>query len=199
MSTRGAFGFFKDGITKVTYNHSDSYPSWLGDEMVNFCKKFSIEQMNAMFDRIQLVKQDDKPTPEMVAVAEKLNLINTGVGNQSVDDMYCLFRQTQGDLSVYANPEMVWMIDSQDFIKDSLYCEWAYIINLNTNMLEVYKGFQKAPSNSRYQTNSAVYDCGDGTKYYAVTLIKEFPITSEMADCNMEQFEKEIYNTEDDE
>ena len=35
MGTRGAFGFLVDGETKVTYNHWDSYPSGLGQDLVD--------------------------------------------------------------------------------------------------------------------------------------------------------------------
>ena len=31
------------------------------------------------------------------------------------------------------------------FAKDSLFCEWAYVVNLDTEMLEVYRGFQETP------------------------------------------------------
>lgn len=30
-----------------------------------------------------------------------------------------------------------------EFIGDSLFCEWAYVVDLDTNKLEVYKGFNK--------------------------------------------------------
>ncbi|HSR79104.1 MAG TPA: hypothetical protein VLN57_21200 [Xanthobacteraceae bacterium] len=38
MSTRGVFGFRIDGQEKLTYNHSDSYPSGLGDTVVEWVR-----------------------------------------------------------------------------------------------------------------------------------------------------------------
>lgn len=35
------------------------------------------------------------------------------------------------------------MLDGIDFIKDSVFCEYAYIINIGTQELEVYLGFNK--------------------------------------------------------
>ena len=61
------------------------------------------------------------------------------------DDWYCLLRHAQGDLNVYKNG-LRYMIDNHDFIKDSLFCEYAYIINLDTKRLEFYVGFQKTPA-----------------------------------------------------
>ena len=46
MSTRGCYGFRKNGIDKLTYNHCDSYPDCLGKTMMEFCKKTSIKEMN---------------------------------------------------------------------------------------------------------------------------------------------------------
>ncbi len=40
-----------------------------------------------------------------------------------------------------ANLECGYMIDSLEFAKDSLFCEWGYLVNLDENVLEVYRGF----------------------------------------------------------
>ena len=165
MGTRGAYGFQKDGIRKLTYNHFDSYPTCLGNEIVDFIRSSDIEEMNAIFDRIQLVDEHDKPTPEMIAVAKELELINLNVSNQTTDDLYCIFRNAQGDLSVYKYPQFIWMTDGTNFIKDDAWCEWGYIINLDTNMLEVYT--------------------------FGENKIREYPLTPEMADWNAEQLESE--------
>ena len=36
MSTRGIYGFRKNGEDKLTYNHYDSYFSYLGENIINF-------------------------------------------------------------------------------------------------------------------------------------------------------------------
>lgn len=35
--------------------------------------------------------------------------------------------------------------NSWEFAKDSLFCEWAYVVDLDADTLEVYRGFQEAP------------------------------------------------------
>jgi hypothetical protein len=70
---------------------------------------------------------------------------------------YDLLRSDQGDLEAYA--EIGLMIDSASFIKDSLFCEWAYIINLDRGVLEVYRGFQtKKPKKNRYALSKEEID-----------------------------------------
>jgi hypothetical protein len=77
----------------------------------------------------------------------------------------------QGDLNAYKEG-LSYMIDNSDFIKDSVFCEWAYIINLDTNELEVYKGFQDTPSNSRYGNKKS-----EGG-FYPCKLVKVFKLGS---------------------
>ena len=38
MGTRGLYGFRKNGVDKVTYNHYDSYPEYLGRNILEFIR-----------------------------------------------------------------------------------------------------------------------------------------------------------------
>lgn len=65
------------------------------------------------------------------------------------------------------------MLDCKDFLLDSLFCEYAYIINLDTEKLEFYLGQNKSPRGAgRYgglkETPSA--------EYYGVVLVREWPL-----------------------
>lgn len=64
MSTRGLYGFYKNGVNKLTYNHSDSCPSGLGNNILSFLKNMDINELNNIFDNIQLVDESDYPNGE---------------------------------------------------------------------------------------------------------------------------------------
>ena len=147
MGTRGAYGFYKNGVSKITYNHFDSYPEGLGLDIIKYIKSKSIEEMNADFNSITMVNDDDKPTIEQFLKCAEY--YNDTVSSKSPEEWYCLLREAQGDLD--ASAKIGIMIDSQEFMKDSLFCEYAYIINLDKDVLEIYKGFQKKRSDTRYQ------------------------------------------------
>jgi len=141
MGTRGAVGFRTDGTDKVTYNHFDSYPSSLGNQVTQFLKGFKdVEALKKIAENIVLIDESSKPTKKQKVEAKELGLFDGNVSSQS-DDWYCLLRLAQGDLSVYE--KFKYMIDSHEFLKDSLFCEWAYIINLDSEKLEIYRGFNK--------------------------------------------------------
>ena len=169
MGTRGCYGFRKNGIDKLTYNHYDSYPNGLGSDVVKFCKETPVKEMNAIFDMIVLVDESGMPNAEQIA--ECMKYYDGMVSNKSTDDWYCLLRHAQGDLNAYKNG-LKYMIDNHDFIKDSLFCEYAYIINLDTKRLEFYVGFQKAPD----VTNR--YGVEDDRGYYPCKMVASYPLNS---------------------
>lgn len=167
MGTRGCYGFRKNGIDKLTYNHYDSYPDYLGKIMVTFCKETSLDEMNEIYDRLILVNKSEKPTSEQVEECKRY--YSGDVSNNMPEDWYCLLRNTQGEPNEYKNG-LRYMIDDHDFIKDSLFCEFAYIINLDTKKLEFWKGFQRKPDpNNRYGTEKS-YD------YYPCKMVTEYSL-----------------------
>ena len=180
MSTRGCYGFRNNGIDKLTYNHCDSYPDCLGQIMVGFCKETSIEEMNEIFDRIILVNAESKPTKKQIEECQQY--YNGNVGDCTIEGWYCLLRETQGDPNVYKDG-LRYMIDNHDFIKDSLFCEYAYIINLDTNSLEFWVGFQKEPD----VTNRYGIEKEDG--YYPCKMVAYYPLEPEhMNQHNIQEY-----------
>lgn len=170
MGTRGCYGFRKNGVDKLTYNHWDSYPDCLGETMAEFCKTTSIDEMNEIFDRIVLVDENSRPTKAQIV--ECIEYYNGDVSEQKVEDWYCLLREAQGNPNVYKRG-LRYMNDNGNFIKDSLFCEFAYIINLDTNCLEFWVGFQKEPcENNRYGTET--HDDMGG--YYPCKMVSYYPL-----------------------
>lgn len=188
MSTRGSYGFRKNQIDKVTYNHCDSYPTYLGREIFNFVKSTEIDELKRIANDIKLVAGDSKPTPDNISNYRKFS--DLGVSEQTVNDWYCLIHSTQGNLAVYKDGEVSHMIDGESFLKDSLFCEWAYIINLDSMKLEVYKGWNKNKSaKGRY----AKFET-KGEEYCGVELIKEVNLVDvhKMDDKQIEKLMQEL-------
>jgi len=137
MGTRGAYGFIIDGTKKIAYNHYDSYPSHLGKAIVAFVKGTPVEEMKEIARKIVLVLPDSKPNDLQIQKYKKYADLN--VSEKSFSDWYCLLRNTQGDLTPYKAGLDV-MIDNAAFLVDTLFCEYAYVINLDTGVLAIYTG-----------------------------------------------------------
>ena len=168
MGTRGCWGFRIDGQDKLTYNHFDSYPDGLGRDLVQAlrgCK--SVEDLKSQARLVRLVDQDVRPTAEQIAAL--LPAVDLSVSTRRTDDWYCLTRSLQGDLSATLN--YGYMIDSHKFMGISLFCEWAYVVNLDDGVFEVYRGFQKAK-----HTAGRYADLPEDRGYFPVALVKTFPL-----------------------
>lgn len=182
MSTRGVLGLFSGGVTKATYNHSDSYPTGLGkdtaEELTEALKTIGIDKMRSNFKKIKMIKDEDKQ-PSNTDIKKYNDYANTHVGGPMSNDVvltwYQLLRETQGTLMPYYKGEVVHMIDGKSFIGSGLYCEWVYIVNLDTEELEVYKGFQRVKHNEGRYANMRGYKAYDGTQYYPAKLIRTYP------------------------
>ena len=178
MGTRGAFGFRIGEIDKVAYNHWDSYPDGLGLSVTEFIKETPDDELKTIAKNIIVVENGSQPTvaqKKAVRDFEKKNNIvvsDVSVSERTLDDWYCLLRKAQGGLNMYKKG-LEYMISADSFLHDSLFCEYAYIINVDTGMLEVYKGFNTDPEKKgRY----AQFKSGDyGDKYYGVALCGEIP------------------------
>lgn len=170
MSTRGIYGIRKGKEDKITYNHSDSYPDCLGYTMAEFCATTSIDELNNIYERIELVDENTKPTTEQVKACAEYT--NTSVSTGSTDDWYCLLRELQGHPEKWKKIDgTIYMIDDAEFIKNSLFCEYGYIINLDTECLEFWIGWQKVPwDENRYGTER------NDSGYYPCWMIKEYPL-----------------------
>jgi hypothetical protein len=198
MGTRGLVGFTADDKNKFAYNHFDSYPDGLGDDVVTFINTQLLPKIDldhtAVFNSIKAIKmiqEGDKPTAEDIKRLEPYTDLN--VSRQSTEDWYCLLRQTQGDIASILN--CGYMIDGESFISDSLFCEYAYVINLDTNMLECYRGFQEElHTKGRFASNEA--QSGYSNDYYPCALAAEFQLDA-IPDDWKEQAYPECYEEDE--
>ena len=181
MSTRGVWGFYHNGTTKATYNHFDSYPTVLGEAVRQFVKANT--DMQAIFDRIIMVSRNAKPTGKQIR--ECAAYLDTNVHKRTQNDWYCLLRKSQGKPDCYADG-LRYMMDSQTFLQDSVWCEWGYIINLDDGVVEVYRGFQKTRDDNRY-----ALDAPDDSGYWHCKLQRRIPLAL-FARTDMDWLEKSI-------
>ena len=169
MSARGAYGFYKNGVNKLTYNHSNSYPSGLGDNIISFLKDSDVNELNNIFNDIQLVNELDYPSEEEEKKIKELGYSVNYRGKK--ENWFGILASSLGDINVYKEG-LTFMLDYNDFILDGLHCEWAYVINLDENCLEIYKGLCDVIGIGRYADG-----LNDGSRF-GCTLIKSINLDS---------------------
>lgn len=127
MSTRGFLGFkVNDNDTRKgnifgVYNHYDSYYSYMGIKMLNAYKTTTKRDFKLVFDSYEWV-EDCNDCYE----GDALKLIKG----------YCSDDRVPNDV---------------DFLNDGLFCEYAYIYNIEADTLEIYRGFFNKPQSKEFE------------------------------------------------
>ena len=191
MSTRGAYGFYINGSEKVTYNHSDSYPTYLGAEIIKNIQEAPDELLLKVAGKIYLIIEGAHPTPEQIEKYKQF--YNADVSTGKPNSWYDLLHEAQGDLSAYIKKGLNIMEDSREFLKDSLSCEWAYIINMDNKTLELYKGRNKDP---HWAGRYAKFPSGDShNEYFGVALKRTITLDEVRQIKNIDEWCKEFQET----
>lgn len=147
MGTRGSWGFVLtvDGERKQweTYNHFDSYPSALGQDLLTWgCGVQVQDQWGAVADRVRgltVVDQEGKPSAGVLAALVKAGIADVGVSTGA--DWYAALRNGQGNPSITLDSR--YWLDGTGFHEDALFCEWWYVFDLDRKIFEVHEGCEK--------------------------------------------------------
>lgn len=175
MGTRGAYGFRIGDIDKVTYTPGESLPSEVGLSVVDFVCAISKDELHRIAQGIKLVSEGSAPTLDQIAEC----IGHPGVSLSQIPDWYALLRGPHGDLTAYKKG-LRYMVDNSAFLRDSVFCEWAYILDVDADTLEVYRGFQKHLGSGRYNHTHPEHRRHDGTTYTneftGVALLQAIPL-----------------------
>jgi hypothetical protein len=71
---------------------------------------------------------------------------------------------------------VVELVDNSEFAGESLSCEWAYVIDLDKNTLEVFVGYNKKKLPKKARFFSLGSKVSNGTTYYPVKLKVAFDL-----------------------
>lgn len=145
MGTRGLLGLIIKGKRHGAYNHFDSYPSGLGQDIVAFLLSLTeedIKNMAARVAEITWVSESSPPTKGQQEYYSSLDFANLRVSEGRLDEWYCLLHKMQGAAALpqVLNGKLKHLKEGIDFLEDGLFCEWAYFIDFEERKLETWKG-----------------------------------------------------------
>ena len=146
MGTRGSVGFIYKNEVKLAYNGYDSYPDGLGADILDLIVKINIEDgWDKFISNGEKLKNIEGEVTDNELIERYKKYSNLDVSSKKLSDSYCLFREIQGVdwLEEMYRGDLEHYPLNNKFIKESLFCEYAYIINLDTMKFEFYDGFQQ--------------------------------------------------------
>ena len=148
MGTRNLTAVFMDGEYKVAqYGQWDGYPEGQGAT----CLVFLRDEMDEAKFREQLGKVRFGSEAELDSIFEEFRADPSG--SISMDN-YAKFKKAYPELHRDTAAEILKMIQDGKarllkndiyFAADGLFCEWAYVIDLDKRTFEVYTGFHTEP------------------------------------------------------
>lgn len=177
------------------YGQWDGYPSYTGINILKFLRtmdknKFIEKLKNTKF----ITKQDyHNYWMELGIDIEKEKLVDISTSNK-FDELHPTLSRDMGfNVLNFINEsdDIVNLWNDYTFAKNSLFCEWAYLINLDENTLEVYKGFNKTKltKEDRFYFDGYVSD----SEYYPIKLVKTYSLDELPTD---DDFVKELESDE---
>lgn len=179
MNSQGLIGFRIREQDKLAYNQSGSRPDMLGLKLLGELRAVSdwdaarkcIVNLNTICETNRMGGNDGLIISE---VRRHFPDIKYGQPPIFYHDLY---QPLQGSLQPYLDGRLSFMPDASNFIRDSRHCAWAYIVNLDTQEFEVWKGNQLEPEDEDFRLSEEPNRYGsalDRMGYYPCAMVKNY-------------------------
>lgn len=176
MGTRNLTMVVVDKKIKVAqYGQWDGYPSGQGSTACNFIQTHLLDPIKleafkqAVRDCTEIDSQKLRDTWTKCGADPSSDFVSMAISDKHAK-LYPQFSRNTGAEILEIILRGVREIDVQtEFINDSLFCEFAYLVNLDDQTLEVYKGFNKTPltKSERFFKLDKKHVAHGGDCYYA--------------------------------
>jgi len=200
MGTRNLIAVHVDGEYKVAqYGQWDGYPSGQGVGILNFLRE---SNLGVFVEKVKATTWLDEEV-----IRERWAECGADDSGWVSGDVSGKFDKYWPELSRGFGSKILAFIEASDpglglrnsieFAGDGLFCEWAYVIDFDKNVLEVYEGFGEEPLDPGERFVDAFIETGGKTQYYPVRLIASFhldtlPTDAEfIAACGTDEEEEE--------
>lgn len=206
MGTRHLICVVKDGEYKVAqYGQWDGYPEGQGLAVLEFVRLMmeygALDEFKQKLDNVYFATEEELKAQWNEAGADP----NSEWVDMEVSEKHReMFPQNSRDTGakilayVMVSQGRLGLFNDINFAGDSLFCEWAYVIDLDKMTLEVYAGFnhEKLAPDERFYSIPAHEHSALNDEYYQVRFVKSYDI-NDLPDN--ETFVKEIHELTDDE
>jgi len=182
----------KDKPVIAQYGQWDGYPEGQGSNALSFLLNCDKEKFKNVLQRCRFIEASKRKQNEINNFLKKMGCKDGWMNGEQVEmwrKKYPFLSRDNGAhiLTLIYDDETdnnLWLNDNSEFAADSLFCEWAYVINMDNETFEVYTGFNDKPldkserfyflqeQNKHYEERREV----DG-QYYPVKHVKTYKFT----------------------
>jgi len=134
MGTRNLTIVISENKTKVAqYGQWNGYPEGQGKTILMFLKKCDLNTFRERLNHLSFLSQRE--------VTNRWNECEIKGNNSNYPE---LIRNTGAKiLELIYDGKVTQLWNRSNFLRDSLWCEWVYVIDLDTQRFEVYSNFSK--------------------------------------------------------
>lgn len=182
MGTRHLIAVQLNGEYRVAqYGQWDGYPSGQGVRVLEFLRTANLHAFAEKVAAAQWLADDEANAAWVECGAHPdSDMVSLDVANRHSARYPERSRDTGAKILplIMEYPAGIKLRDSLSFAADSLFCEWAYVIDLDTKKLEVFKGFNHSPLDpaERFAKLPQRENASDGTEYHPVRKVAEFDL-----------------------
>jgi len=159
------------------YGQWDGYPDGQGVSCLDFLEKTNLDEFKNKLKLVRFKNEEDSKELDdfLKSIGCKDGWMNMEQSSKYKQKYPLLSRDVGSDilLKLMENEKEVFVNNAIDFVKDSLMCEWAYVIDFDKNSFEVYEGFNKSPLS---EGDRFYFDNYSDNGYYPVKLKEKFSL-----------------------
>jgi len=181
MGTRNLTIVVKNQEVKIAkYSQFDGYPSYLGNKIIEAIKAIGLDRVRDIVERVKTLTQEEiEHINSFNKIVElKKNGYTTDVPEWQVKFPWASRECNGAELLHYANEteDNLSVMFQEKFAADSLFCEWCYVINLDSNALEVFRGFNTKPLNPEDRFFYLQDNQDTSLRYYPVKFLTSYSL-----------------------
>jgi hypothetical protein len=185
MGTRNLTIVYSDGEYKVAkYCQWDGYPQGQGTTILNFLREgFDKDKLTVEVAKLREATEEEVQAAWVECGAEPgSEFVSMAVGDKMKENYPYWNRDMGGEIIEWIQEGKISAVQNDlNFAADSLFCEWAYVLDLDKNLLEVFEGFNKNPLEEderfKFLEGKTDQDYRD-EKYYPVRLIQSYSLSA---------------------
>jgi len=179
MGTRNLTMVIHGGKPVVAqYGQWDGYPEGQGQTVLDFLNRedFNVETFKNKLARCRFMTAEDdvdalnailRNPPEWARTNHKRGV--SYLSRDAAAEILGFIYETEQDQIV--------LVDDTDFATDGLMCEWVYVIDLDTQVVEVHRGFTKSAPDGQ-QRFSGPDTKADYHGYFPVQIVDSYPFSA---------------------
>jgi hypothetical protein len=198
MGTRGLTMVVSGGDYKIAqYGQWDHYPEGNGVKVLNFIKMHNLSFFKEKLKKVKFVTSDEINS-FLKSIGNEDGWL-TGAQSDLFNDKFPFLSRDHGpdilSIIMESDDDEILLRDSLYFTGDSLFCEWAYLIDLDKEVFEVYRGFNTEPLTEEDRFfNIKLKD--EDKEYFQVKLLKSFNLNELPSDDD--EFLKQLGRKDDE-